>query len=155
MIQQSTIRSRPKVDPTILRCMSTWFRRHGNAILSEETEYLTHKRDLFAIVAKDKSPLRRLIERTPAFLLHRLAGKQPKEGDIIHYLAERRTEYLVSAVLTLLGLAMLITPLWILSFVEDQVKRLSVITCFVVAFLPIVTFTSSARPFELLAATAG
>jgi len=50
---------------------------------------------------------------------------------------------------------MLVAPLWVLAFVGDKVKRLWVITLFVVLFLPLVVFTSSVKSSEAsLAATA-
>ena len=61
----------------------------------------------------------------------------------------------VSFVLTIVGLVMLVAPLWILTYVDDMFHRLSVITAFVVAFLPLVFFTSTGKSSEAsLAATA-
>ncbi|KAF2107349.1 hypothetical protein BDV96DRAFT_506545, partial [Lophiotrema nucula] len=55
---------------------------------------------------------------------------------------------------TTLGMIMLIAPLWILAFVDHIVNRLAVITTFLVFFLCLVTFTTAAKPFESLGATA-
>ena len=58
----------------------------------------------------------------------------------------------------LLGLFMLIGPLWILWHISpdqtDMTGRLSVITAFLVVFALFLGFLTKARPFEVLAATA-
>jgi len=54
----------------------------------------------------------------------------------------------------LLGFSMVICPLWILVFVTESVQRLAIMTCFIFIFLVLVSFVTTARPFETLAATA-
>jgi hypothetical protein len=50
---------------------------------------------------------------------------------------------------------MLLIPLWVLSVMESIFHKLAVITIFVVAFLAFMTWATLARPFEILASTAG
>jgi hypothetical protein len=49
---------------------------------------------------------------------------------------------------------MLIVPLWVLAITEGIMKRLGVITGFIVLFLGLIAFTTTARSFESLAAAA-
>ena len=49
---------------------------------------------------------------------------------------------------------MLITPLWVLQTLQDSRQKLGAITAFVVAFLGMVSYATTARPFETLGATA-
>ena len=138
-----------------IKSVANWFENHPGAILPEETEYVSHRRDLFSLVPRHAAPLRQLIDSHPALRRLSLWRKRTTDEGLINYYSERKIEGFISIVITLAGLFMLICPLWILAFVEDMEKRLVVITAFVVLFLPLVTFTSTSRPFEVLAATAG
>lgn len=53
------------------------------------------------------------------------------------------------------GLGMLIGPLWVLEFVNRPLQRLGVITAFVVLFLFLLSVATTARPIESLAGAAG
>jgi hypothetical protein len=53
------------------------------------------------------------------------------------------------------GLGMLIGPLWVLEFVNGPLQRLGVITAFVVLFLFLLSVATTARPIESLAGAAG
>ncbi|KAI0441387.1 hypothetical protein F4803DRAFT_419542 [Xylaria telfairii] len=153
--QQSELRSRPRVLKKDIDSIRNWFGMHRNAILADETEYITHERDLFSMVTRPRAPLRKLLERSSHFRSFSLWQKRSLDEGRARYTSEQRIEFCVSTIVIIIGLAMLIAPLWILANIGDMVLRLTVITAFVVAFLPLVTFTSTARPFETLAATAG
>ena len=154
-LQHSQLRSRPRVPSKDATSISNWFYNHRNAILAEETDYVNHSKDLFAMVPKSKTPLRKFLERSSHFRLLRLWRKKSVvEDENIHYISDQRINLFVALVITILGLAMLIVPLWILAFVSDSVYRLAVITVFVVVFLCFVSFTTVARPFETLGAAA-
>ncbi|RYO83118.1 hypothetical protein DL762_006286 [Monosporascus cannonballus] len=64
-------------------------------------------------------------------------------------------DLLASIALFVVALVMLIAPLWILAMVEEMVSRLLVITAFVFVLLGVLSWATLARPFEVLAATAG
>ncbi|KAL2788856.1 hypothetical protein BJX66DRAFT_339903 [Aspergillus keveii] len=53
-----------------------------------------------------------------------------------------------------IGLVMLIAPIWILTFTEPIVLKLTIITIFILLFLSLVSFGTNAKPYESLAATA-
>ena len=153
--QHSQIRGRPQVPERDRNSLSNWFSNNEAAILAEETDYVKHSEDLFAIVPKSKTPLRSLLERSSHFRLFRLWLKPIKERDEnIHYTSDERIDMFISVIIASIGLAMLIAPLWSLAFVTWVVYRLAIITCFVVLFLCFVTFTTVARPFETLGAAA-
>jgi uncharacterized membrane protein len=75
-------------------------------------------------------------------------------ADFVYYIDDAKVEKFVRFVLTLVGLVMLIAPLWVLAVTRGRVKRLGVITAFVVMFLVVVGAATTARSFEGLAATA-
>ena len=142
----------PKKDIT---SVSNWFQNNKNAILEDETQYITYERDLFAMVPKNKTPLRQLLEKSSGFRLFLLWRKRRNhEDETIHYISDQRIDFFVSLVITVLGLMMLIAPLWLLAFITDKVHRLEIITSFLMAFLCLISFATIARPFESLGATA-
>jgi len=127
---------------------------HKDAILKEETDFLSRPHDLFPLVQKPISPLRDLLERSTHSRLFGLRKK--KSLTVIQFTTIQSGELTcLSPLLTIVGLVMLVAPLWILTYVDDMFHRLSVITAFVVAFLPLVFFTSTGKSSEAsLAATA-
>lgn len=74
--------------------------------------------------------------------------------ELAYYPNDARVENFFRLLNTLLGMTMLIFPLWVLAIIHGTFERLGVITGFVVLFLSLVTFTTTARPFESLAAAA-
>jgi len=76
------------------------------------------------------------------------------DDENVFYSSDQRIDHFVSAVITLLGVVMIIAPLWILAFIRSISGRLGVITAFVVVFLCLISVTTTARPFESLAAAA-
>lgn len=154
-IQHSELRKRPPVLKKDRSSLENWFSNHKTAIAEEETEYIKHSEDLFAIAPKVKSPLRRFMEHSKHFRLFRLwLMASPNEDENIHYTSDQRIDLFVNMVIALAGLTMLIVPLWVLAFVTWIVHRLAIITSFVVVFLCFVSFTTVARPFETLGAAA-
>ena len=155
VLQHSDLRKRPSVPRKDRTSLANWFSNNPDAILPEETEFIGHARDLFAMVPKVKTPLRCALERSSRFRLFRLWKIPPPiEDRNIHYASDQRIDMFVNTIIAMVGLIMLIVPLWVLAFVTWVVHRLAIITSFVVVFLCFVSFTTVARPFETLGAAA-
>lgn len=155
VIQHSELRRRPRVASKDRTSLANWFMNHNKAIDEEETLYIQHAKDLFAMVPKTKTALRRLLERSSRFRLFRLWIKPcPVEDENVHYTSDQRIDTFVNMIIALIGLFMLIVPLWVLAIVTPVFSRLAIITAFVVVFLCFVSFTTVARPFETLGAAA-
>lgn len=155
MIQHSDLRSRPKIEDKDVRSVANWFYNHPKAILAEESRYITQKSDLFSIASRDKAPLRRLLEKSARLRQWSMWRKEPKiEDENVFYTSDHRIDFFVGMIITVVGICMLVAPLWILAFTETKARQLAVITSFLVCFLCLVTFTTAARPFESLGATA-
>lgn len=60
----------------------------------------------------------------------------------------------VTVVFIILGVFLLLGPMWILQYMTDNGKRLKVITGFVLLFTSLLASATVAMPFEVLAATA-
>lgn len=155
VIKHSELRGRSRVPSKDTNSLSNWFSNHANAISEEDTKYIQHTKDLFAMVPKNKTPLRQLLEKSSHFRLFRWWIKpSPLEDENVYYTLNRRIDMFVNVIIALIGLIMLIVPLWVLAFVTWVVHRLAIITTFVVIFLCFVSFTTVARPFETLGAAA-
>lgn len=157
VIQHSELRSRPKVLEKDRNSLSNWFSNHHKAILEEETMYIQHPDDLFAMVPKNKTPLRRVLERSSRFRLFRWWKKKkpsPLDDENVHFTSDWKIDLCVNIIIACIGLFMLIVPLWVLAYTKGMGRRLGIITGFVLVFLCFVSFTTVARPFETLGAAA-
>lgn len=161
MIQHSQIRARPQVPKRDVCSIDNWFHNNGNAILEAEMQYTKHPSDLFSLVPASKTPLRLFFERSRHFrMLSFWKSKRIEsddtiiKNDYIHYRSDQKIDRFIAIFITFLGIIMLIAPLWVLAFLDGLVRRLSVISSFIVLFVVLLSFTTVARPFESLAAAA-
>lgn len=76
------------------------------------------------------------------------------DAQVIIYTSDSRIEAFITTVIVVIGLGMLIAPMWILNFLDGSVKKLACITAFIVVFLGLVSYATTSRPFEGLGATA-
>ncbi len=162
-LAHAQIRAQAPVPARNIQSVSNWLYNKGNAISEPETTYLNHTADLFAMVPKYKSALRRLLERSQSFRLSSLwrtkstviaSTKSHIESEEVYYSSDKSIDQFVTAIILFVGVAMLIVPLWILQFVQGSVNRLGVITVFIVLFLVLLSGTTIAKPFESLAGAA-
>ncbi|MCJ1350419.1 MAG: hypothetical protein MMC33_000400 [Icmadophila ericetorum] len=156
----SQLRERPKAGKKEIENIENWFWGNPGAILEEESNYIKHSDDLMTIVPKEKSPLRRVLERNKSFQLlglfnAALADQTFFDPKVIRYQSDARIEKFVTIIVIISGIVMLIAPLWILEFVSGRRVQLEVITGFVVVFLVLIASVTHAQPSESLAATAG
>ncbi|KAI9766052.1 MAG: hypothetical protein M1840_006759 [Geoglossum simile] len=155
--------SRQPVNTTDVGLVQGWFQNaRPGAIDDEEAGYIYCKDDLIPVQPKTRSWFRRRLEST--LLLNRpfmryFFDREPRDHDIIKdgrtiWQDDKKIEMLSSVVTALVGLAMLIGPLWILDRVIDTRTRLGIITTFIVVFFAVVAVATTAKPWESLAATA-
>jgi len=72
----------------------------------------------------------------------------------IQLYSDERIDIFVTFTSVIIGLAMLIAPIWILAYTDPVAAKLAIITAFILLFLALVSFGTSAKTFESLAATA-
>lgn len=161
MLQQSSLQKAPPTCPQDIKNLRNWHYNHSElAISAAETAYLNHDLDLYSVVPKEKTPLRRLLDRSRKFRIHSLwkSAKAPKlpvyDQDVITYTDDKRVDRFVTIVIVGVGTVMLLMPMWILQALHSNNLKLVVITIFVVVFLGLVGYATVAKPFETLAATA-
>ena len=159
VLQHSQLKAHPPVPKKDISSLENWFYNNEHAILEAETEYIKRSSDLFSVVAESKSPLRVLLEHSNRF--RHLKLWQRKNLDAVgysdentHYLSDKKIDRFIATFIMVLGLIMLIAPLWILAFLGGLVQRLGVISVFIVLFVALISVTTVAKPFESLAAAA-
>lgn len=144
-----------------IESVRNWHYNHKSAINENEQSYLINRHDLFALLPRIKSPLRRLLERSEVFRLWRPWRKLTSDSTLPVYdkkefthISDRRVDKCVDIVVVAIGIAMLVGPIWILNGLNGQKEKLATITAFVVLFLGIVGGATVAKIWEALAATA-
>ncbi|KAF6800938.1 phytase [Colletotrichum sojae] len=120
--------------------------------------------DLISLASSKKPALRRAFEQN---VLARTSGlwglfpagpkRQRGKDDISTTLQgdDGRVDLVARVAIFLVVLSMLITPLWALAYMHDMKGELAVITSFTLVLLVFLASGTTARPFEMLAATAG
>jgi hypothetical protein len=161
MLQQSEMKIYPPAFKQDLKSVRNWHYNHGGVAISEdEQRYLDHELDLFCVVPKEKTPLRRLLDRSRKFRIHPFwKSKEAPElpvydQDVITYTSDKRIDRFITVVIVGVGTVMLLVPMWILQALQNNYYKLAVITAFIVIFLGLLSYATVAKPFETLAATA-
>ncbi|KAF2631335.1 hypothetical protein BU25DRAFT_407849 [Macroventuria anomochaeta] len=161
LLQHSTLRERPLVDKRYTQSISNWLYNEENAIAENEVKYIENRFDLVQLVPKPRTHLRRLLEKSTRFRLSRIwASRDPPlplhsaHVENLHYSSDTRIDNFFGLTVIVLGMLMLIAPLWALAVTAGTMRRLGVITGFIVLFLGLIACTTTARPFETLAAAA-
>ncbi|KAL9613055.1 MAG: hypothetical protein Q9167_002401 [Letrouitia subvulpina] len=170
ILDHSDLKSRPEASKSQIRNVRQWLENNNRPIQEEEATFIERDGDLIPVVSKTKPPLRRLIDKMG--YIGRWTCCRQAEGELndTHYNSEanwysettiyskeKRIDKFVTCTTILLGLAMLIGPLWLLQHLvirRDAQARLIVITCFMVVFTVLLSIVTVAKPFEVLAATA-
>jgi hypothetical protein len=160
IIQLQQLRTSPPVPAREINNITNWFFNHPNAIINEEQGYMNHTADLMPVVYKKKTPFRRSLERSTHFRTWNFWKERQSEEDfgynpeLEHVASDERIDKVISSSIVAAGLAMLISPIWILEYVNHAAGKLGIITAFLVAFVLLLGFATPARPFETVAAAA-
>lgn len=163
LIQHTTLRSHPKVPQFDIDSLKNWLYNAQKAINPAEVDYLNQQHDLLSVIpAAAESPLRRFLAHSSKFNFLKIWRKKTPQRaqafcvypESLHYSSDSRMERVVTSSITILGTAMLVVPLWVLAITPGTMKRLGIITGFVLLFIALVAGTTVAKPFETLAAAA-
>jgi hypothetical protein len=137
--------------------VSNWLKR--KAINADEAKFIEKSSDLITIHTRSRPPLGRWIEACQSFQLWKIFRAQPVPGHHVEskttvYSSDEKFERFTTAIIILIGLVMLLAPMWWLEFTSASKVRLGVITGFICAFISIMSVATSNKPFEVVAATA-
>ncbi|KAK7994535.1 hypothetical protein PG991_016123 [Apiospora marii] len=163
VLQQSAIRKYPTAPRRDIKNLNNWHYNHGDrAIAAEEREYTKKDNDLISIVEKDKTPLRRLVDGSQRLrtlpIWRQFSGSNASsyansDRNVIYY-SDKRIDNFASITIAVTGIAMLLTPIWILQALHCPTTKLVVITIFILVFLFTLSYAMVTKPFEALGATA-
>lgn len=155
------LRSRDVTTGKNRQSLKNWIANSNYKVIDLEEQDYIGKGDLFPLVPKDRSPLRRLFEKSSLFRLSRFWRKSPEIDPLpehvirgIHFYSDKRIDLFVNLTITLAGLVMLIVPIWILAYTHPKTAKLAIITVFVLFFLFLVSCFTNAKQYESLGATA-
>ena len=163
LCQYLQLKSRSQAPRLNVRNIKTWLDNFNHPIHANEVEFL-EANDLISVARTEKAPLRSLFEQNvllPTRGLYGIILSKWRDEIILQrdpmttQADDEKIDLLVSVLIFLSAAIMLLIPLWVLSVMESIFHKLAVITIFVVAFLAFMTWATLARPFEILASTAG
>ncbi|OJJ64577.1 hypothetical protein ASPSYDRAFT_84579 [Aspergillus sydowii CBS 593.65] len=130
-------------------------------INNEEVQFLTSP-DLLPIVPDQRSPFRKFLARSKTFRQAKLWHRDipdslvpvPDDGSLL--LTDDAKLFIFEKALSgLIGIVMLVLPMWVLAPVDGFYTEIATVTVFVCALTSIVWAATAVRPFESLAVPAG
>ena len=148
-----------------VNAVRTWLGNHDYAINEAEAAYINseYDDDLIPVHPKARSWFRKVLEKSSLLRrppLRSCLSRKPcdpliraKEKNTIWH-NDKHVEYLSTTVIGVVGLGMLIGPIWALYTVEPPKARLGIISAFIVVFYILVGIATTAKIFESLAAVA-
>lgn len=153
----SSIRARPKADQRQVNNLKAF--RIKRAINDAEMNFIDHEHDLMPINHHPSTLLRKMLVssrliRLSKFMQTKLVEGFHSKSPSTHYASDEAFDHLSTYGITLMGLGMLLGPIWWLECVSDSKKRLAVISGFVVFFMVLMTLATVNRPFEVVASSA-
>ena len=158
------LKARPDAPRTNVRNVQRWLSNRNGPLHESETRFLQSK-DLITASKGEKSPLRRFFEQhilAPSrglfgiFSTNSSDTSNPESGLKTTVRGDDRQVDMSATISIFMAAAiMLIAPLWTLAALGTISRKLAVITGCVTVFLAVMNWGTLARPFEILAATAG
>ncbi|KAI1418060.1 hypothetical protein F5Y13DRAFT_34754 [Hypoxylon sp. FL1857] len=158
LVHQSRMRQFPRAPIRDVKNIKRWHQNHANWAINEDEHSYLDQDDLVCLKRKDKVPLRQLIDNSLRLrtlsIWRDKSHATPQGSENVSYFSDEKMNVFVSAVITFIGTALLIVPLWILQTIEDSNMKLVVITVFIFVFLSVLSSVLVTKPFEALGATA-
>ncbi|KAI5460085.1 hypothetical protein BGZ63DRAFT_426034 [Mariannaea sp. PMI_226] len=163
VVQQSTMRQYPHPKDRDVDSLNTWHANyHCRAIATKEMRYLDSIDDLFCVTPREKSPMRRLLDKSQWLRTLSVWEEKKRNEEMeshgmknIMLYSDRKMDQVASLVVAAVGVVMLLAPIWILQALRSLETKLAVISVFIFTFLITLSFIMVSRPFEALGATAG
>ncbi|KAK8044179.1 hypothetical protein PG993_004203 [Apiospora rasikravindrae] len=157
VLSYKELKSAPSAPKRNINNINTWLSNNYSPIEDAEVAFLKAK-DLITVARPRKSVLRQFFEEhilIPTRGLFGLLGQRDGPDGTNVYGSDEPVDAIASVSIFVVGMGMLIAPLWILAVTHDMFRRLGVITAFIAVLLGVLTSATLAKPFEILAATAG
>ncbi|KAM7215586.1 hypothetical protein V8F06_009053 [Rhypophila decipiens] len=164
LLQHAAMKKLPSAPARDAKSIRNWHYNLDNAAIAREEQTYLDKSDLIRLVKQERTPLRKVIDsslrlRTLPLWKTKKDDEEPTAlpnynvGQVSYY-SNQRIDNFASSMIVLIGVAMLIAPIWILQALVTLELKLAIITVFICVFLLLVSFAMVAKPFEALGATA-
>jgi hypothetical protein len=142
--------------------VESWFENHPTAIEDVESQYIKHHEELISVQPKVRSWFRGILEMTHFLRIPCIEPwftRKPYDYTVIddgrgYWQNDKRVETLSKLTIAIVGLGMLVGPLWWLHFVSTSEVQLGIITGFITLFFVLVAVATTAGVAEALAAAA-
>lgn len=156
ILQQSILKRYPGAPRRDVKSVQRWHANHDFAAIAQvEQKYIMdHEDDLFCVIEKDKTPLRRLLDTSRhlrTLNIWRKGTEKDEEGDenaYVAYYSNKRLDGFVSVFIMAVGVVMPLVPIWILQAVDSNTIKLIVISVFIFVFLVVLSLAMATQPFE-------
>lgn len=151
----SKIRAKPKAQPRQINNLRGF--RGSKAIRAKEMEFIDHEHDLISINDHPSTPLGKMLAATKIIRLSRFMQAKPiaeAQSSSTHYSSDESLGNLSTASIIILGMGLLMGPIWWLDAVNDSTIRLGIITGFLAVFMALMSLATVNRPFEVVASSA-
>lgn len=157
------LKERQSAPQANVRNVKQWLQNNKGAIDPDESSFINWT-DVFTVSKPGKSSVRRFFEQQILYRVFNILGLGPKSGTAPGPFDpgpttvqgdDSQVDILATISVFSAAAVMLIAPLWILAVLHDMFRKLVVITVFSIFFLVVMNWGTVARPFEILAATAG
>ncbi|KAF4432519.1 hypothetical protein CFRS1_v013660 [Colletotrichum fructicola] len=160
LCQYLNLRSAKDASAISVQNMKTWLSNMNQPIEPQEVEFLG-QRDLISTSMLKKSPAQQFLETNVGlpFIGWLKRRSRPDETRTTHGLVvrydDKKFEMMHGVGMYIAALVMLVGPLWLLAALKEEWQKLVSISLLLTMFLTIMNWGIVARPFEILAATAG
>ncbi|KAK7932267.1 hypothetical protein PG985_002979 [Apiospora marii] len=163
LLDYSQLRAQKAAPSWNVNNVQNWFRNNPGAIMPDESTFPDHKTELLSLSSDGGTFARRFFENSVLYPIGKSTSlftktprfMTPRDAKNVHIFSDEATETVATAGTFFVAALMLITPLWILQAIQSMHLKLGVITIFIVVFLGFLTYATTGRAFERLAATAG
>lgn len=163
ILQYSQLRLWPPAAKQTIKILTGWLYNNKGAIVEKEARFLDLD-DLISIPVLTKSALRQLLDPWIAGHTKGLLRAFKKQGDAeigsideatISASDDQKVDQFCDIVIFVVGLALLIAPMWVLQALSSIKWKLGAISLFIMLLLFLLSFAFVGKPFQVLAATAG
>ncbi|KAF2680339.1 hypothetical protein K458DRAFT_458634 [Lentithecium fluviatile CBS 122367] len=162
VLQYSMLASRPSAPNRNIKNVRNWLDNNREAIADEEAGFI-NRHDLICMNSTAQSTARQIFDHwmlryTKGFL--RCFAKKRKENvDAMNskhmFISDDATvDRLATTTSFLVGLSVIVIPLWVLWLLKTTRAKLVAVTIFIMIFLVFLLICTVARPLQVLAATA-
>ncbi len=142
--------------------VESWFENNRTAIQDEECQYIKRHEELISVQPRLRSWFGGILKMTHFLKLPCIKPwftRKPYDHKVIddgqgYWPNEKRVERLSELTIAIVGLGMLVGPLWWLNFVSSTERQLGIITGFIALFFVLVAVATTASVAEALSAAA-